>query len=281
MKKLLLAVIFIVLFFGVAFADAPFHIGIMTQTVSQSEDQYRGAELLVKEYGAVSDGGYINQLTTPDNFMTEMETTITQITSYASDPLMKAIVVVEAIPGVVEAFRRVRETRPDILLFAGSPAEDPRMISDVADLSVGADMPSMGYIRALEAKKLGADTVVFITFPRHMSYELISVQNAIMKVACEDMGLKFYTIGAPDPVSDVGVAGTQQFILEKVPAWIEQYGKNTAFYTSNIAIEEPLMKRVAEFGAIYVDSVPSSTLVGWPGAFGVNSKNQIRVIGKK
>src|SRR5665648_527081 len=216
MKKVLLALLFVALFCSIALADAPFHIGVMTGTVSQTEDEMRGAEQLIKEYGKVSDGGMISHLTWPDSFMTEMETTISQIVSWADDPKMKAIVVQTAVPGTVEGFRRVRELRPDILLFAGGPQEDPKMISAVADLSVYGDTLSRGYLSVLEAKKLGADTFVHITFPRHMSVELLSRMRDIMKAACEDFGLKFVSVGAPDPTSDVGIAGAQQYILKKV-----------------------------------------------------------------
>ncbi|WP_414162745.1 DUF3798 domain-containing protein [Treponema vincentii] len=48
----------------------------------------------------------------------------------------------------------------------------------------------------------------------------------------------------PDPTSDVGVAGAQQFILEKVPQWIEKYGKKTAFFCTNDAHTEPLLKQL-------------------------------------
>ncbi|HRY53960.1 MAG TPA: DUF3798 domain-containing protein, partial [Spirochaetia bacterium] len=49
-------------------AKAAFHIGVVTGTVSQSEDDLRGAEQLIKEYGAVKDGGMIQHITYPDNF---------------------------------------------------------------------------------------------------------------------------------------------------------------------------------------------------------------------
>jgi len=269
MKKLILAFLFIVLLSSVVLANAPFHIGIMTGTVSQQEDELRGAERLIKEYGNVSDGGMISHLTWPDSFMTEMETTISQIASWAGDPLMKAIIVQSAVPGTVEGFRRVREARPDILLFAGSPQEDPVMIADVADLCVHQNNISRGYLLILGAKKLGADTFVHISFPRHMSYELLSRRRDIMKEACKDLGLKFVDVGAPDPTSDVGVAGAQQYILEKVPAWIEEYGQKTAFFTTNDALEEPLIRRVAEGGAIYVEGDYASPTMGYPGALGV------------
>lgn len=269
MKKLLLILLFMVLFSSITLADAPFHIGIMTGTVSQAEDSLRGAEKLIEKYGDVSDGGMFSLITYPDNFMSEMETTISQIVAFADDPLMKAIVLGEAIPGSVEALRRVREVRPDILLFTGNAHEDPVMVSDVADLSLYVDMLSRGYLAALEAKILGADTYLFVTFPRHMSYEMINRCRDIAKAACEDLGLKFFTIGAPDPTSDVGIAGAQQFILEKVPAWIEKYGKNTAFFTSNTSLNEPLIRQIVEFGGIYIEPGVASPILGFPGALGI------------
>ena len=58
--------------------EVPFHIGIMTGTVSQSEDDLRGAELMIQKYGSTSEGGMITHITYPDSFMSEMETTIGQ-----------------------------------------------------------------------------------------------------------------------------------------------------------------------------------------------------------
>ena len=201
--------------------------------------------------------------------MAETETTISLIVSFADDPKMKAIVCQDSYPGTVAAFRKVRELRPDILLLSGTPHEDPEIVSQAADFCLFADSISRGYLTVLEAKKLGADTFVFITFPRHMSFELLSRMRDIMEVACEDLGLKFIQIGAPDPLSDVGVAGAQQFILEKVPAWVEEYGKNTAFFVTNYGLEEPLIKQVAELGAIYLEGIAPSPTMGYPGALGV------------
>lgn len=269
MKKLLLTFLFIVLFSSITLADAPFHIGIMTATVSQGEDEYRGAQRVIKEYGEVSDGGMIDHLTAPDDFNTEIETTISQILSFADDPKMKAIVVCQAYVGTVEAFRRVRERRPDILLFTGLAQEDPAMVSDITDFNVTYDMPARGYLGVLEAKKLGADTFVFISFPRHMSFELNIRMKENMVEACKDLGLKFIFLGAPDPTSDVGVAGAQQFILEKFPAWIEEYGEKTAFNASNTSHQEPIIRRIAELGGIYIEPVNGSPILGYPGALGI------------
>ncbi|MFA7565678.1 MAG: DUF3798 domain-containing protein, partial [Alkalispirochaeta sp.] len=245
---------------------ADFHIGIVTGTVSQSEDDLRGAERLIEEYGSVADGGMIQHVTYPDNFMQEMETTITQIVGLADDPKMGAIVVNQAIPGTTEAFRRVKEKRPDIILIAGEAHEDPLVIESTTDLVINNDFVARGYLIIDTAKKMGADTFVHISFPRHMSYETLGRRRAIMEVACNDLGLEFVFETAPDPTSDVGVAGAQQFILEKVPAWVEKYGKNTAFFVTNDAHTEPLLKQLIEYGGYFVEADLPSPLMGYPGA---------------
>lgn len=254
---------------GGAMAAAPFHIGVCTGTVSQSEDDLRGAERLIELYGTVEDGGMIQHITYPDNFMTEMETTISQIASLADDPLMKAVVVNQSIPGTTEGFRRIREKRPDIILIAGEAHEDPGVIESAADLVINADNIARGYLIIAAAKKMGATDFVHISFPRHMSYELLSRRRNIMEEACNDLGLNFHFETAPDPTSDVGVAGAQQFILEKVPAWLDKYGKNTAFFCTNDAHTEPLLKRIADGGGYFVEADLPSPLMGYPGALGI------------
>ena len=263
-------VAFLMLGAGHAFAKAPYHIGIVTGTVSQSEDDLRGAERLIQEYGDAAKGGMIQHITYPDNFMQEMETTISQIVGLADDPMMKAIIVNQAIPGTTEAFRRVKEKRPDILCFAGEAHEDPGVIESSADLAINVHNIYRGYLIPLAAKKMGATDFVHISFPRHMSYELLSRRRNIMEVACNDLGLKFHFETAPDPVSDVGVAGAQQFILEKVPAWLQKYGKNTAFFCTNDAHTEPLIRQIVAYGGYFVEADLPSPLMGYPGALGID-----------
>jgi len=248
------------------------HIGIVTGTVSQGEDELRGAEAMIKKYGDAASGGMIKHVTYPDNFTQELETTISTITGLADDADMKVIVVNQAIPGTVAAFKQIREKRPDILLLANSSQEDTAMIEGASDLVVDPDNVNRGYLMILAAKKMGAKTFVHISFPRHMSIELLSLRKNIMEQACKDLGLKFVFETAPDPTSDVGVPGAQQFILEKMPAWVEKYGKDTAFFCTNDAQTEPLLKRVAELGAIFVEPDLPSPIMGYPGAFGIDLK---------
>jgi hypothetical protein len=255
---------------GGAAGAAKYHIGVVTGTVSQSEDDLRGAEELIKRYGRVSDGGIIQHVTYPDNFMDQQEVTITQITSLADDPLMKAIVMNQAVPGAAEGFRRVKEKRPDILCFAGEAHEDPLVIQGAADLAVSQDFISRGYTIPWAAKQLGAKAFVHISFPRHMSYETLGLRRQIFEEACKDLGMQFVFVTAPDPTSDVGVAGAQQYILEQTPAWIKQYGKDSVFFCTNDAHTEPLLKQLFTYGGMFVEADLPSPLMGYPGALGLD-----------
>jgi hypothetical protein len=250
--------------------NGPYHIGVVTGTVSQSEDDLRGAEELIRRYGRVADGGIIQHVTYPDNFMDQQEVTISQIVTLADDPLMKAIVMNQAVPGAAEAYRRVRERRPDILLLAGEPHEDPLVIQAAADVAVNADFISRGYTIIWAAKELGADTFVHISFPRHMSYESLGLRRQIFEEACKDLGLKFVFETAPDPTSDVGIAGAQQYILEATPKWIDSYGKNSVYFCTNDAHTEPLLRQLLTYGGMFVEADLPSPLMGYPGALGID-----------
>lgn len=206
MKKIVPIVLVLVVLGGALFAQAAkevatadFHIGIVTGTVSQSEDDLRGAEEMIARYGSVSSGGKIQHVTYPDNFMEEAETTISVISGLADDPLMKAIIVNQSVPGTTEAFRKVKERRPDVLCIAGEAHEDPGVIQSAADLVINNDFVARGYLIIKTARDLGVDTFVHISFPRHMGYETLSRRAAIMEATCKDFGMTFVYESAPDP----------------------------------------------------------------------------------
>ena len=242
------------------------HIGIVTGSVSQSEDDRRGAEAFQALYGE----DMVKLAIYPDNFTEELETTIQTIVNLADDADMKAIIVNQSVPGTTEAFRKIKETRPDIICIAGEAHEDLPEISSAADLVTNNDFVSRGYLIIRTAHELGCDTFVHISFPRHMSYETMSRRVAIMKAACEEFGMKFVLETAPDPTSDVGVSGAQAYILEQVPAWVEKYGQKAAYFCTNDAHTEPLLKRLLECGGYFIEADLPSPLMGYPGALGID-----------
>lgn len=247
-----------------------FHIGIVTGSVSQSEDDRRGAEAFMEKFGKDK----VTLAIYPDNFTDELETTIQTIVNLSDDPLMKAIIVNQAVPGTTEAFRKIKDRRPDILLIAGEAHEDLPEIGSAADLVCNNDFVARGYLIIKTAHELGCDTFVHISFPRHMAYETMSRRVAIMREACNEMGMNFVLETAPDPTSDVGVAGAQAYILEKVPEWVNKYGKNAAYFCTNDAHTEPLLKQLLEYGGYFIEADLPSPLMGYPGALGIDLTNE-------
>ena len=269
MKKAVLFLLCVIISLSVVLTVSAedFHIGIVTGSVSQSEDDRRGAEAVQAKYGEE----VVKLAIYPDNFTEELETTIQTIVNFADDPLMKAIIVNQAVPGTTEAFRQIKERRPDILCFAGESHEDLPEIGSAADLVVNNDFVARGYLMIRTAHELGADTFVHISFPRHMSYETMSRRVAIMQEACKEFGMTFVLETAPDPtMSDVGTAGAQAYILEHAPEWIEKYGKNSAFFCTNDAHTEPLLKQLLAYGGYFVEADLPSPLMGYPGALGLD-----------
>ena len=278
MKKTIAFIIVLCIAFSAVFAGGAqesassasksdiFHIGIVTGSVSQSEDDRRGAEAFQAKYGE----DVVKLAIYPDNFTEELETTIQTIVNLADDPLMKAIVVNQAVPGTAEAFNQIKDKRPDILCLAGESHEDLPVIGAAADLVSNNDFVSRGYLIIKTAHDLGCDTFVHISFPRHMAYETMSRRVAIMRKTCEQFGMKFVLETAPDPTTDVGVAGAQAYILEKVPEWVEKYGKKAAYFCTNDAHTEPLLKQLLVYGGYFIEADLPSPLMGYPGALGLD-----------
>lgn len=244
-------------------------IGIMTGTVSQNEEEYRAAENVLKRFNEEYGEGHVELMTYPDKFMDEQETTIANVVSMASDPDMKAIIIVQAVPGTSAAIDKAKEVNPDCLFIAGVPGEDPAMIAEKADMVFALDELTMGKTMIDQAKAQGAKTFVHYSFPRHMSYALLAKRRDLLKENAEKAGMEFVDATCLDPTGDAGLAGAQQYILEDTPRMIEKYGKDTAFFSTNCGLQIPLIKSIAEGGAIYPQPCCPSPYHGFPAALGI------------
>ncbi|MDQ7780791.1 MAG: DUF3798 domain-containing protein [Planctomycetota bacterium] len=286
-----LACLAVVLCFTFGFASAaiaqkapdekPVKIGIVTGTVSQGEEEYRAGEYAVKKYGS----DRIIHVTYPDNFMVEQEAVISQIAMLGDNKDVKAIIICQAVPGTVAAIQRVKKFRPDIVFLLCIPHEDPAMVVKYGDIILSTDDLARGETIIELAVKMGAKTFVHYSFPRHMSQDLLARRRNLMKEACGKKGIAFVDATAPDPMGDSGIPGAQQFILEDVPRKVTQYGKDTAFFSTNCAMQEPLIRAVLQTKAIFPEQCCPSPLHGYPGALAIEitdeEKGNIESITKK
>ena len=266
--KVLFAVALVLVLGGAAFA-AP-KIGIMTGTVSQGEEEYRAGEEMVAKYGK----DRVIHVTYPDKFMDEQETTISQVMSLASDPEVKAIVICEAVPGTAAAIEKVKEVRDDIAFILATVHEESYMMAGKADILFEIDQLERGRTIIEKAKEMGAKTFVHYSFPRHMSYLLLSKRRDIMEKTAKEIGLEFVFVNAPDPTGEGGVAGSQQFILEDAPRQVEKYGPETAFFSTNCSMQEPLIKSVVKTKALYPEQCCPSPFHALPNALGLKVENK-------
>ncbi len=262
-------VVSLVLMLGTAAFAAP-KVGIMTGTVSQGEEAYRAGEEMVAKYGP----DRVILVTYPDKFMDEQETTISQVMSLASDPEVKAIVICEAVPGTAAAIEKVKEVRDDIAFILATVHEESYMMAGKADILFEIDQLERGRTIIEKAKEMGAKTFVHYSFPRHMSYLLLSKRRDIMEKTAKEIGLEFVFVNAPDPTGEGGVAGSQQFILEDAPRQAEKYGPDTAFFSTNCSMQEPLIKSVVKTKALYPEQCCPSPFHALPNALGLKVENK-------
>ncbi len=262
MKKI--ALLFLMLCLGMTVtAEAKFKIGIITPTTSQSEDEFRAAEQIVAKYP-----GQVVHMTNPDNFSQEQETIISNVVSMASDPDIKVIILAQAFGGSTAGIKKALRNRSDITFMVFVPHEDPEVINEVADVIVDFDNVNRGRTLPELAKKLGAKKLVHYSFPRHMSYKLLADRRDMMMAECKKVGIEFIFVTMPDPATE-GTPALQQFLLEDVGRQVKALGKDTAFFTTNDAAAEPIIKRVAELGAIFLEPDLPSPTMGYPGALGL------------
>ena len=150
--------------------EGTWKVAILTGTTSQGEEEFRAAEKALEKYGPE----HIITDTYPDNFMSETETTISKLVAFASDPDVKAIVMCQAVPGATPGIQKIREMgRDDILFIAGTPQEDPAVISEAADIIMYANEAGQGDTIMEKCAEWGIDVFMHYSFPRHMAMETI------------------------------------------------------------------------------------------------------------
>ena len=244
-------------------------IGIITGTVSQGEEEYLAAVMMQERFGT----DRIVRTTYPDNFGAEMEVTIANTLALA-DAGARAIVFVQAVPGTIAAIQATRELfGDDIFFFVGVTHEPPAELSVHADIAMISDDLSMGRVIVEQAYSMGADTFAHISFPRHLGMENIAARRALLMETASEKGLGWVELTAPDPMAE-GVAQTQMFILENVPRWVAEHGQNTAFFSTNCGMQEPLITQLASYGGLYPLQCCPSPFHALPAAFNISMEGR-------
>ncbi|MGJ0845372.1 Protein of unknown function [Tissierella praeacuta DSM 18095] len=212
-----------------------FKIGIVTPTLSTSEDEFRAGAEMVEKYPDI-----VKHITLPENFNAELETGISQILSLADDPEMKAIIVNSGQSGLLPAFEKIKEKRPDILTIA-TMMDEPELMAKYVDINFSTDWARRGVTIPTKAKEMGAKTFIHYSFPTHLAKEAVATRKDAMEKTCKELGLEFVEIITPDPQTGDGPAAMQQFLREDIPRQIAKYGPDTNIFGSNCPMYDVIL----------------------------------------
>ncbi len=242
---------------------AGYKIGIVTPTLSTSEDEFRAADIMAKKYPDI-----VRHITLPENFNVELETGISQILSLADDAEMKAILVNSGQAGLLPAFQKIREKRPDILTIA-TMMDEPDLMSKYIDINFSTDWLRRGKTIPTKAKEMGAKTFIHYSFPTHLAKELVAKRKDIMKNTCEELGLKFVEVMTPDPQTGDGTAPMLQFLREDIPRQISKYGEDTNIFGSNCPMYDVVLDEALKLKFIVAEQCCPTPTQAYPTVMGL------------
>jgi len=249
----------------------PGKIAIITNGIFGSEEEYRSAMHMVGKYG---EDKIIHDIW-PVKYPEEREKMIGIVQQIAEDPEVKALIINPAVQNTLAAVDKLLEIRDDMFLVAIYPTENPPDVAARFNLVLyDMDGIMMGDAMPVQAQKLGAKTLVHLSFPRHMSYPLISARYEMLEENCKILGIELISHFVPDPTGDIGMAGAEQFIRDEIPKLVAKYGQNTAFFCTNCGLQVPLIYSVVNAHAIYIQPCCPSPFHGFPLALGLKSEGE-------
>lgn len=225
-------------------AAEPYKIGIVTPTLTVSEDEFRGAQEMVAKYPDI-----VVHKTLPEDFATNVEGCISVVTSLADDPEMKYILFNNGMEGIIPAFQTIREKRPDITTIVCSN-DDPTLLNENVDLAINTDWNRRGVTIATKAYNMGAKTFIHYSFPTHMAAAAKVQRRDLLKQTCEELGMEFVEVITPDPQTGNGKAAMLQFLQEDLPRQIEKYGKDTCIFGTNCPMYDVILDEAYKLGFI-------------------------------
>jgi hypothetical protein len=241
-----------------------YKIGIVTPTLSTSEDEFRAAEKMAEQYPDI-----VKHITLPENFSTEIETGLSQITSLADDPQMKAIIVVSGQAGLLPALQKVEEIRPDIITITAPIWDDPVLMSQYVDLNLDTDWVRRGQAIATQAHAMGAKTMIHYSFPTHLSKEVIAQRKDAMQKTSNELGMQWVEVVTPDPQTGNGTGPMLQFLREDIPRQIEKYGPDTNIFGSNCPMYDVIIDEAFKLKFMVTEQCCPTPLQAYPTVLGL------------
>lgn len=235
-------------------------IGIITGCGTEDQEELCAAKSINEKYaGETALATY-----------TDATSLLLAAQTFAGDPSIKALIIVKAGDGTLMAIDKAKQLNPELLIICGAPSEDVAAIAGKADIVMLFDKLKMGAAIPEKAAGMGAATLIHYSCASLLADKTVAAYRELMIAACELCGVTYLDVTAPDPTGGTGIDGAKQFIMDDVARQVAQYGKDTAFFSSDDALQEPLISAVLEQGAIFPQQSNPSPFCGYPAALDID-----------
>ena len=251
----------------------PGKIGIITNSIDQNELAYTVAESVVERYS----NDKILHVIWPTGFTNE--TAIYRDTiNYLCEKDVEVIIMNNTPDFLSKIFAELKESEHNTFFICCNPIEVEGFsileIAKQSDIVLSVNWQSISLSMVQQARKMGAKTFIYYSYPIHINDPVFLQRRELIKQECVNLEVEFVDTTIPDPRM-TGVSDVQQFILKDVPKKVAQYGKDTAFFSTNCAMQIPLIEAVVDECAIYPSSCHPSLYHGFPYALGIEDNGEI------
>ena len=265
----------------------PGRIAIVTNTFVQNPEEYISAQYILNKFGEE----YVIHRTWPLMFMQEGEMMIEILQEIANDPDVRVLIINQAVENTNAAVEAFRERRDDVFVIYASPndsrlARDHRraegnpqvilghynVIAENADLIFNTNRPTIGYHFVRQAVTMGAETIIHYSSSRHMAVPHLAARRDGIRDAAEAAGIAFHDLDSYDPLIERSDFVGLPFFPGggwDVSKRVAEFGVNTAFFSTLCRHQLPILDRVFEYGAIYVQPCCPSPFHVFPVALGI------------
>ena len=252
-------------------------IAIINHSLLKNYDEFLAAEMVVRKYGAEK----VIHLDPNDRPSEGQELYYDFVNEVGLDPEVKAIIVYQAVPGVNKYFSKLKKQREDIFIVFVTFQDNLETVQESADLILGIDEVGMGPSMVYQAKNLGASTFVHYSSPREQSHHDLSTRQKLIKETCQTLDIDFVEVTDTELDSSHYGLQTIEYLVNDVPIKVAQYGKDTAFFSTNCFLQSTLIEAVVKTGAIYLQPCHPDPYHGFIAALdlefhyiGINPYNQ-------
>lgn len=257
-----------------------FKVAVVTQPLSEDKVGYNIVEELVKEYKEANeidkekDGETrveqtIKHIVLPENFTSNIDSSIDKIVKLAEDKEIQAIVVSTEQAGLLPALQKVKEKRPEIITISAPMGDDKNQLSQYVDVNLGTNIEERGRVLVERSKEMGAKSFIHYASKDDLKDANISKRLEKIKETCKNLGLQFVQVNTPNINNEEDKNKVKQFLNEDIEKQVKKYGKDINVFGVNECMDEVILTKALELKYIVAEQSNPSPIQTYPEVMGL------------